>query len=44
MKAKGGRRKRYYTITNAGKLALIKACDLRDQLWSRIPEFSLRKM
>ena len=42
-KARGGKRKRYYTITNAGKSALIKARDLREELWSRIPEFSLKK-
>ena len=42
-KARGGKRKRYYTITNAGRSALIKARDLREELWSRIPEFSLKK-
>jgi PadR family transcriptional regulator PadR len=40
---RGGKRKRYYTITNGGKAALIKSRDIRDQLWSRIPELSLRK-
>jgi len=42
-KARGGKRKRYYTVTNGGKAALIKARDLRDQLWSRIPELILNK-
>ena len=30
---RGGRRKRFYRITKAGKLALHRAKDLRDQLW-----------
>lgn len=42
-KTRGGKRKRYYTITNAGKSALIKSRDVREQLWSRIPELSLKK-
>lgn len=37
--ARGGKRKRFYTITNAGKASLLKARELRDVLWSRIPEF-----
>jgi DNA-binding PadR family transcriptional regulator len=39
---RGGKRKRYYMVTNGGKAALIKAKELRDQLWSRIPDFVLR--
>lgn len=35
---RGGKRKRYYSITSAGKAALIKAKEIRDQLWSIIPE------
>jgi PadR family transcriptional regulator, regulatory protein PadR len=34
---RGGKRKRYYTVTSAGKAALIKARDVREQLWSIIP-------
>ncbi len=41
--ARGGKRKRYYTLTNTGKSALIKAKDLRDQLWNRIPELTLKR-
>jgi DNA-binding PadR family transcriptional regulator len=36
-KARGGKRKRYYSITDSGKKALIKSKELRDQLWSIIP-------
>ena len=42
-KTRGGKRKRYYTVTNGGKMALIKARELRDQLWDRIPELALKK-
>ena len=41
---RGGKRKRYYTVTNTGKSALIKSKDLRDQLWSVIPEMSLKRI
>jgi DNA-binding PadR family transcriptional regulator len=40
---RGGKRKRYYTVTNGGKAALIRVKEIRDQLWSRIPELSLKK-
>ena len=39
---RGGKRKRYYSITNAGKAGIIKAKELRDQLWSVIPDISLK--
>ena|SRR6185295_11627504 len=42
--ARGGKRKRYYTVTNTGKSALIKSRELRDQLWNVIPEFALKRM
>ncbi len=41
---RGGKRKRYYTMTNTGKAALIKSKELRDQLWSMVPEFSLKRI
>jgi PadR family transcriptional regulator PadR len=40
---RGGKRKRYYTVTNGGKAALIRTRDLREQLWNRIPELALKK-
>ena len=39
---RGGRRKRFYTVTNLGKEALQKAKTIRDQLWNAIPNFSLK--
>lgn len=42
--ARGGKRKRYYVVTNAGKAALLKSKDLRDQLWNIIPEMALKRI
>jgi PadR family transcriptional regulator, regulatory protein PadR len=39
---RGGKRKRYYTITSAGKSALLRAKEVRDQLWSMIPNVALK--
>ena len=39
---RGGKRKRYYSVTNGGKAALLKAKELRDQLWNRIPALVLK--
>ncbi len=41
---RGGKRKRYYSVTNAGKVSLINAKELRDQYWSIIPEMSLKRI
>jgi len=41
---RGGKRKRYYTVTNAGKSALIRSKEVRDQLWSLIPNMSLKRI
>ena len=37
---RGGRRKRYYTLTNGGKLALKQAKELREEMWSLVPKIS----
>jgi|SRR4051794_8760210 PadR family transcriptional regulator PadR len=39
---RGGKRKRYYALTNGGRAALVKAKELRDELWSRIPGMLLK--
>ena len=41
---RGGKRKRYYTVTNAGKAALLHAKELRDQYWNIMPELSLKRI
>ena len=40
-KVRGGRRKRYYRITVAGKAALIRSHQLRNELFDLIPNLSL---
>lgn len=40
---RGGKRKRYYAITSAGKAGLVKAKEVRDQLWSLIPQMVLKR-
>lgn len=42
--ARGGKRKRYYSITSAGKAAVLRSKEVRDQLWSMIPELSLKQI
>lgn len=41
--SRGGKRKRYYSISSAGKAALIKAKEMRDQLWNKIPDLILKR-
>jgi len=41
---RGGKRKRYYSVTNTGKAALIKSKEVRDQLWNIIPEMVLKNI
>lgn len=38
-KSRGGRRKRIFNITAAGKEALLEARNARSRLWSLIPHF-----
>ena len=37
---RGGRRKRYYTLTNSGKASLKQAKELREEMWSLVPRIS----
>lgn len=41
---RGGKRKRFYAVTSAGKSSLLKAKEIRDQLWQRIPDFALKRI
>ena len=41
---RGGKRKRYYSITSSGKAALIKSKELRDELWHKIPDLILKRI
>ncbi|MEQ9300964.1 MAG: helix-turn-helix transcriptional regulator [Cyclobacteriaceae bacterium] len=38
---RGGRRKRYYSLTQSGKVALKQAKDLREEMWRLVPNFTL---
>ncbi|MEM6630071.1 MAG: helix-turn-helix transcriptional regulator [Bacteroidota bacterium] len=38
---RGGRRKRLYTVTQAGFKALIALKETREKLWTQIPQISL---
>lgn len=42
-KTRGGKRKRFYDLTAAGKAALIRARSMRDHLWDKIPSLVLKK-
>ena len=41
---RGGKRKRYYCVTNAGKAAIAKAKEVRDHLWSIIPDIAIKRV
>lgn len=41
-KERGGRRKRIYELTGAGKDALNEVKDLRANLWNQVPSFALK--
>ncbi|HEY1872505.1 MAG TPA: helix-turn-helix transcriptional regulator [Chitinophagaceae bacterium] len=41
---RGGKRKRLYGLTAVGKTALVKSKEMRDQLWARIPRFTLKNI
>ncbi len=40
---RGGRRKRIFTLTHGGKLALDQIKDLRTRLWNQIPNMAVQK-
>ncbi len=39
---RGGRRKRLFRITGAGKAALTEMREVRERLWKMIPDFSFK--
>ncbi len=43
-KTRGGKRKRFYQLTVAGKAALVSAKSMRDQLWNRIPSLTWKNV
>lgn len=43
-KVRGGKRKRFYQLTVAGKASLVRAKSMRDDLWDRIPSLAWKKI
>jgi DNA-binding PadR family transcriptional regulator len=43
-KERGGRRKRFIRITNAGKTLLIASRDTKVNLWSQIPDLAIKSI
>lgn len=41
-KVRGGKRKRYFKVTQMGKKALEQVMETRQKLWNAIPELALR--
>ena len=41
-KERGGRRKRIYQLTGAGKKVLAEIRETRNALWNKIPQFALK--
>ena len=39
---RGGRRKRFYQLTNSGKESLQQARELREEMWSLVPKLSMK--
>ena len=39
---RGGRRKRFFSVTHTGKVALTKVKNQRDELWSLTPNFTIK--
>ncbi|HTQ66034.1 MAG TPA: helix-turn-helix transcriptional regulator [Puia sp.] len=39
---RGGKRKRFYFLTGAGKASLVRTKEIRDQLWQKIPKLILK--
>ena len=39
---RGGRRKRFYKLTDSGKVSLKQAKEMREEMWSLAPKFSLK--
>ena len=39
---RGGKRKRFYSLTGVGKASLVRTKEIRDQLWQKIPHLALK--
>ena len=41
---RGGRRKKYYSLSKSGKQALVGAKNIRQELWNDVPEISFQNI
>jgi PadR family transcriptional regulator, regulatory protein PadR len=41
---RGGKRKRFYFLTGAGKASMVRAKEIRDRLWQKIPDLQLKRI
>ena len=41
---RGGKRKRLYILSSAGKASLLRAKEIRDVLWQKIPNLTLKSI
>ena len=41
---RGGKRKRFYFLTGAGKASVLRAKEIRDRLWQKIPDLHLKRI
>lgn len=41
---RGGKRKRLYMLSSAGKASLLRAKEIRDTLWQKIPNLTLNRI
>jgi PadR family transcriptional regulator, regulatory protein PadR len=41
---RGGKRKRFYSLTGAGKASVVRAKEIRDQLWQKIHGLNLKRI
>jgi DNA-binding PadR family transcriptional regulator len=42
--ARGGKAKRFYFLTGAGKASLVRAKEIRDAIWQKIPNLILKTL
>ncbi len=41
---RGGKRKRFYSLTMAGKTCLVRSREIREQFWNKIPDLVLKRI
>ncbi|RNC85830.1 MAG: PadR family transcriptional regulator [Balneola sp.] len=39
---RGGRRKKFFSVSNSGRASLIEAREIRERLWNKVPQVVLK--